>query len=55
MAGEFESVVKELGLTEETCATSVPLRLWCERNASHCYVPERLLKVWGITVDPNVS
>ena len=52
-AGEFELVAKKLGLKEEEYATSVALRRWCENNANRCYIPERLLKLWGITVEPN--
>jgi hypothetical protein len=40
---------------EQTCATSEKLKLWCERNKDHCYIPEWLLKQWRIPVDPNVS
>jgi hypothetical protein len=31
--------------------SSKELRVWCERNKNHLYVPEWLLKEWGITVD----
>lgn len=51
----FEEQVQELGLTERTCVASEELRQWCKRNKDRCYIPERLLKQWGITVDPNVS
>jgi hypothetical protein len=51
----FEKQVEELGLTEHTCIASDELRQWCKRNKDRCYIPERLLKEWGITVDPNVS
>ncbi len=51
----FEEQVQELGLTEQTCVASEELRQWCKRNKDRCYIPERLLKQWGITVDPNVS
>jgi len=51
----FEELVKKLGLDEQTCATSEKLKQWCERNKDHCYVPEWLLKQWGMSVDPNVS
>jgi hypothetical protein len=26
-------------------------RIWCERNRNRVYIPEWLLKKWGITVD----
>jgi len=29
------------------------IRAWCEQNRNRCYIPEWLLKKWGITVDLN--
>jgi len=54
-ATEFEWKLQELGLTNETCAGSVQLRSWCAQNKNRCYIPEWLLKVWQIEVDPDVS
>ena len=51
----FEEQVQKLGLNEQTCATSEKLKQWCERNKDRCYIPEWLLKQWGMSVDPNVS
>jgi hypothetical protein len=51
----FEVEVRKLGLNEQTCATSKQLERWCERNRNRCYVPERLLKQWGLSVDADVS
>ena len=51
----FEEQVEKLGLDEQNYATSEKLKQWCERNKDHCYIPESLLKLWGIPVDPNVS
>jgi len=51
----FEEQVQKLGLNEQTFATSEKLKHWCERNKDRCYIPESLLKRWGIQVDPNVS
>ena len=51
----FEEQVEKLGLNEQTCVASEELRRWCERNKDRCYIPEWLLKQWGIPVDPNVS
>jgi hypothetical protein len=48
---EFESVALRLGLTKETYLDSNQLRSWCERNNHRCYVPEWLLKEWGILPD----
>jgi hypothetical protein len=51
MATEFEGVALRLGLTKETYSSSIQLRTWCERNGNRCYVPEWLLKEWGILPD----
>ena len=51
----FEEQVHKLGLNEQTCGTSEKLKQWCARNKDRCYIPESLLKRWGIPVDPNVS
>jgi hypothetical protein len=48
---EFEGVALRLGLTKETYSSSGQLRVWCERNGNRCYVPEWLLKEWGIIPD----
>jgi hypothetical protein len=55
VASEFEKQVKQLGLTQPTYATSDRLRTWCKHNRNRCYIPEWLLKAWGIAVDPNFS
>jgi len=55
MPTEFEMQVRELGLTPATYASSVELRRWCERNKNHHYIPEWLLKVWNIEVNPDIS
>jgi hypothetical protein len=52
---EFEVRVRQLQLTTATYTSSRELRSWCERNRNRCYVPEWLLKKWGITVDINFS
>jgi hypothetical protein len=52
---EFEGVVLRLGLTKETYSSSGQLRIWCERNGNRCYVPEWLLKEWGIMPDVGWS
>jgi hypothetical protein len=46
----FEEQVQKLGLNDQTCATSEELRQWCKRNKDRCYIPEWLLKRWGIPV-----
>jgi hypothetical protein len=55
VATEFESVALRLGLTKETYSSSIQLRTWCQRNVNRCYVPEGLLKEWGIIPDVGWS
>jgi len=50
---EFELVVRRLQLRKEMYTSSSELRIWCERNKDRVYVPEWLLKEWGIVVDAN--
>ena len=50
LPSEFETFVKELGLTEQQYADSYQLRVWCEQNRNRCYIPEWLLKRFGIVV-----
>ena len=52
---EFEMRVRQLQLTSETYTSSRELRAWCEQNRNRLYVPEWLLKEWGISVDPTFS
>jgi hypothetical protein len=54
-ATEFDMQVRKLGLTKQTYADSTELRRWCERNRNRCYVPEWLLGVWAIPVDPGLN
>jgi hypothetical protein len=46
----FEQQVEKLGLSPDEYQSSTQLRNWCLRNASSLYVPEYLLKLWGIDV-----
>jgi hypothetical protein len=52
---EFEWKLRELGLTNETCASSVQLRTWCAQNKNRYYIPEWLLKEWQMKMDPDLS
>lgn len=45
--------VSELGLTAPTYVESQELRRWCQANRNKCYIPEWLLKEWGITVNSD--
>ena len=51
LATEFELRARQLQLTAETYLYSRELRAWCKQNRNRVYVPEWLLKEWGITVD----
>jgi hypothetical protein len=55
LATQFEVQVRDLHLSPEMYALSAELHTWCERNRNRCYVPEWLLKTWGIAVDPTFS
>jgi hypothetical protein len=52
---EFELRARHLQLTAEMYASSRALRVWCQQNRNRLYVPEWLLKEWGITVDLGFS
>lgn len=49
----FETRVRELSLTTPTYVECRKLRQWCEENRNKCYIPEWLLKAWGITVNAD--
>jgi hypothetical protein len=51
LATEFELRVKQLQLTPEMYASSAELWTWCQQNKNRVYIPEWLLKAWGINVD----
>jgi hypothetical protein len=50
---EFEIVVKRLRLKPEKYASSWELKEWCKRNWNRRYVPEWLLKQWGMDIEIN--
>jgi hypothetical protein len=52
---EFEKVALRLGLTKEIYIGSSQLRMWCQPNSHRCYIPEWLLKEWGILPDVGWS
>ena len=47
----FEQQVEKLGLGPGQYQASTELRAWCRRNAHTHYVPENLLRLWGIRVE----
>lgn len=55
LATAFEEQVRKLGSDEQSCATSEELRRWCDRNKNYCYIPERLLELWGIVVEAHFT
>ncbi|SPF36633.1 conserved hypothetical protein [Candidatus Sulfotelmatobacter kueseliae] len=55
LATEFELQVMRLKLTAEMYASSRELHIWCQQNRNRIYVPEWLLKKWGIPVDAIFS
>ena len=52
---EFEAQVERLGLARAEYLTSRELRRWCERHRNQYYIPEWLLKEWGMSVDSIFS
>lgn len=52
---EFEIQVGRLRLSKTEYAASTQLRHWCEDNRNRRYVPEWLLRNWGLTVEDVFS
>src|SRR5689334_3746011 len=52
---EFELRARQLHLTPETYASSAQLRTWCQQNRNRVYVPDWLLEVWCLAVDPTLK
>ena len=49
----FEKKVDELKLSSDEYFTSKPLRDWVIENRHTRYVPELLLRYWGLNVDTS--
>jgi hypothetical protein len=49
---EFEKQIRQMGLRKHQYAASSELKRWCERNRNRVYVPEWLLREWGMAVEP---
>ena len=47
----FEEFAENLGLSADGWERSRQLREWARRNKDFCYVPEKLLNAWGMTVN----
>jgi hypothetical protein len=52
---EFETEVARLGLKRPEFVASKELKRWCDRNRNRVYVPEWLLKEWGMQVEMSFS
>lgn len=48
MTTAFETRARELNLIAATYFDSEDLPRWCEDNREKCYIPEWLLKAWGL-------
>jgi hypothetical protein len=47
----FEEMVGRLKLSEKEYQSSIPLRQWAQKHKNNKYVPQDLLKAWGIEVN----
>jgi hypothetical protein len=54
MPTAFETRATELSLTADTYFESLELRRWCQDNRNKSYIPEWLLKAWGISVNSDM-
>ena len=54
-ATEFEQRAKELDLRPPMYASSPDLKAWCDANRNRVYIPEWLLKEWGMRVDETAA
>ena len=52
---EFERIVERLRLKPHEYTDSQELRDWAEKNKDIRFVPERLLKAWGIPLRRNIE
>jgi hypothetical protein len=51
LMSEFEMQVERFGLARDEYVASAKLKLWCDRNRNRIYIPEWLLRAWGMEVD----
>jgi len=45
---EFQQVAREFNLQPDEYASSTQLREWASRNKDSKFIPETLLKAWGL-------
>ena len=50
---DFELEVERLQLQPREYVSSIPLRYWAQLNRKRRYVPEELLRAWGMELDPE--
>jgi hypothetical protein len=55
LRAEFEIQGESLGLAKDEYVGSAKLKLWCDRNRNRIYIPEWLLRAWGMEVDAIFS
>lgn len=48
MPSSFEEMVQRLKLSEDEYRSSIPLKEWAQKNKDSKYIPQSLLKAWGI-------
>ena len=51
---EFEKVTHEFNLQPDQYIRSIQLREWASRNKNSKFIPETLLKAWGIEVESSL-
>jgi len=49
-ATSFEEVVKKLRLSPADYESSLPLKDWAQKNKDQKYIPDDLLRLWGLEV-----
>jgi len=49
MPSDFERIAARLKLSPDQYLSSTKLRAWVERNWRQKFVPEKLLKAWGLS------
>ena len=50
---KFDQEVQRLGLLESEVKNSLVMRYWAKRFGNVRYVPEELLRIWGIEVEDD--
>lgn len=51
---EFQRVASEFNLQPDEYISSTQLREWASRNKNSKFIPETLLKAWGIEVESSL-